>query len=324
MSIQPLIHVQSLRTYFFTPGGVVQAVDGVDFTLMPGETLGIVGESGSGKSVTSLSIMRLVSDPGEIVEGQILFNGVDLVTLDEETMRTYRGNRISMIFQQPTSCLNPVYTIGSQIIEALQIHQQLDAAAAKARAIELLHLVRLPDAEQRMNAYPHEISGGQAQRIMIAMALASNPVLLIADEPTTALDVTIQAQILELMRDLRTRINTAIMLITHDLGVIAEMADRVIVMYAGQIVESATVHQLFDQPMHPYSRALLESMPVLGEQNKTLAVIEGTVPSMVDPPQGCRFADRCRKRFDRCDSAPPLIMHQDRQVRCWLYATEGA
>lgn len=324
MSTQPLLHVQSLRTYFFTPGGVVQAVDGVDFTLMPGETLGIVGESGSGKSVTSLSIMRLVSDPGEIVEGQILFDGIDLLTLNEETMRTYRGNRISMIFQQPTSCLNPVYTIGSQIVEALQIHQQLDATAAKARAIELLHLVRLPDAEQRMNAYPHEISGGQAQRIMIAMALACNPVLLIADEPTTALDVTIQAQILELMRDLRTRINTAIMLITHDLGVIAEMADRVMVMYAGQIVESATVHQLFDQPMHPYSRALLESMPVLGEQTKTLAVIEGTVPSMVNPPEGCRFADRCHKRFARCDSAPPLIVHQDRQVRCWLYATEGA
>lgn len=324
MSTHPLLQVQSLRTYFFTPGGVVQAVDGIDFTLMPGETLGIVGESGSGKSVTSLSIMRLISDPGEIVEGQILFNGVDLVTLDEETMRTYRGNRISMIFQQPTSCLNPVYTIGSQIIEALQIHQHLDTAAANARAIELLQLVRLPDAEQRMNSYPHEISGGQAQRIMIAMALASNPVLLIADEPTTALDVTIQAQILELMRDLRTRINTAIMLITHDLGVIAEMADRVIVMYAGQVVESATVHELFEAPLHPYSHALLASMPVLGEQTQTLAVIEGTVPSMVNPPEGCRFAERCHKRFARCDSAPPLIMHQDRQVRCWLYATEGA
>ncbi|MCE2850366.1 MAG: ABC transporter ATP-binding protein [Roseiflexaceae bacterium] len=324
MSTQPLLQVQSLRTYFFTPGGVVQAVDGIDFTLMPGETLGIVGESGSGKSVTSLSIMRLVSDPGEIVEGHILFNGIDLVSLDEETMRTYRGNRISMIFQQPTSCLNPVYTVGNQIIEALQIHQNMDAATAKARAIELLQLVRLPDAAQRMNSYPHEISGGQAQRIMIAMALACNPVLLIADEPTTALDVTIQAQILELMRDLRTRINTAIMLITHDLGVIAEMADRVVVMYAGQIVESATVHQLFEAPLHPYSRALLDSMPVLGEQTQTLAVIEGTVPSMVTPPDGCRFAERCHKRFARCDSAPPLIMHQDRQVRCWLYATEGA
>lgn len=323
MTTQPLLQVQSLRTYFFTPNGVVQAVDGVTFSLMPGETLGIVGESGSGKSVTSMSIMRLISDPGEIVEGQILFNGIDMVTLDEETMRTYRGNRISMIFQQPTSCLNPVYTIGSQIIEALQIHQQLDHAVAKTRAIELLQLVRLPDATQRLNSYPHEISGGQAQRVMIAMALACNPELLIADEPTTALDVTIQAQILELMRDLRARINTAIMLITHDLGVIAEMADRVLVMYAGQIVESATVQQLFDEPLHPYSRALLASMPVLGEQTQTLAVIEGTVPSMVNPPSGCRFADRCQKRFARCDSAPPLITHQDRQVRCWLYATEG-
>ena len=325
MTNTPLLSIKDLKTYFFTPNGVVQAVDGISFDLQPGETLGIVGESGSGKSVTSLSIMGLVSDPGEIVEGQVLFNGIDLVQLPEETMRTYRGNQIAMIFQQPTSFLNPVYTIGSQITEVLQIHQKLTSDDAKKRAIELLQLVRLPDAAQRLNSYPHEISGGQAQRVMIAMALASNPELLIADEPTTALDVTIQAQILELMRDLRTTVNTAIMLITHDLGVIAEMADRVIVMYAGQIVEMADVATLFETPLHPYSQALLDSMPVLGDQsNRTLAVIEGTVPLMVNPPVGCRFADRCHTRFDRCESAPPLIVHEGRQVRCWLYAENGA
>ncbi|MEY3989465.1 MAG: hypothetical protein RI985_546 [Chloroflexota bacterium] len=322
---QPLLKVQGLKTYFFTPRGVVQAVDGIDLHLMPGETLGIVGESGSGKSVTSLSIMRLVSDPGEIVEGTIEFDGVNLLDLPEEVMRTYRGNRISMIFQQPTSCLNPVYTVGSQITETLQIHQNLSPEDAQKRAIELLKLVRLPDAEQRINSYPHEISGGQAQRIMIAMALACNPALLIADEPTTALDVTIQAQILELMRELRNTISTAIILITHDLGVIAEMADRVVVMYAGQVVESSTVHQLFDAPLHPYSTALLDSMPFLGDESgRTLEAIEGTVPMMINPPIGCRFADRCSKRFDRCDKAPPLITHEGRQVRCWLYATDGA
>jgi peptide/nickel transport system ATP-binding protein len=323
MSQSPLLRVSGLKTYFFTPGGVVQAVDGIDFEVMPGETLGIVGESGSGKSVTSLSIMRLIADPGEIVEGSIEFAGVDLVHLNEEVMRTYRGNRISMIFQQPTSCLNPVYTIGSQITEALQIHQNLEPAAAQQRAIELLKLVRLPDAEQRINSYPHEISGGQAQRIMIAMALACNPELLIADEPTTALDVTIQAQILELMRELRNTMSTSIILITHDLGVIAEMADRVIVMYAGQVVESATVHQLFDAPLHPYSQALLHSMPVLGDtEGRELMAIEGTVPMMIHPPLGCRFAERCPQRFARCDAAPPLQLHQGRQVRCWLYAEQ--
>ena len=325
MSQQPLLRVSNLHTYFFTPGGVVQAVDGIDFEVMPGETLGIVGESGSGKSVTSLSIMRLISDPGEIVEGSIEFENINLLDISEEQMRAYRGNRISMIFQQPTSCLNPVYTIGSQITEALQIHQHLSVEDAKKRAVELLKLVRLPDAEQRINTYPHEISGGQAQRVMIAMALACNPALLIADEPTTALDVTIQAQILELMRELRRTISTSIILITHDLGVIAEMADRVVVMYAGQIVESATVHQLFDEALHPYSQALLHSMPVLGEgTDRELVAIEGTVPMMINPPLGCRFADRCSKRFDRCDKQPPLVSHQGRQVRCWLYAEEGA
>jgi peptide/nickel transport system ATP-binding protein len=325
MTTAPLLSVKNLKTYFFTPGGVVQAVDDVSFELPRGATLGIVGESGSGKSVTSMSILRLISDPGEIVEGSITFAGTDILGLSEDAMRSFRGNRISMIFQQPTSCLNPVYTVGSQIAEALQIHQNLTAEQAKIRTVELLKQVRLPDAEQRMHSYPHEISGGQAQRIMIAMALACNPELLIADEPTTALDVTIQAQILELMRDLRKASNTSIMLITHDLGVIAEMADRVIVMYAGQIVEDASVHQLFEQPLHPYSLALLNSMPVLGDADaRTLQAIEGTVPMMIDPPLGCRFADRCAKRHAACDKAPPLVTHADRRVRCWLYANEGA
>jgi len=325
MTTQPLLSVKNLKTYFFTPGGVVQAVDDISFDVPLGTTLGIVGESGSGKSVTSLSIMRLIGDPGEIVEGSISFAGTDLLTLSEEQMRAYRGNRISMIFQQPTSCLNPVYTVGSQITEALQIHQNLTLEHAKIRTIELLKLVRLPDAEQRVHSYPHEISGGQAQRIMIAMALACNPELLIADEPTTALDVTIQAQILELMRELRKTVNTSIMLITHDLGVIAEMADQVIVMYAGQIVENASVYELFETPLHPYSVALLNSMPVLGDaSNRALHAIEGTVPMMIEPPLGCRFADRCTKRYDACDKAPPLVQHQGREVRCWLYASEGA
>ncbi len=325
MTNQPLLSVKNLKTYFFTPGGVVQAVDDISFEVPRGTTLGIVGESGSGKSVTSLSIMCLIGDPGEIVEGSVTFDGTDLLALSEEQMRTFRGNRISMIFQQPTSCLNPVYTVGSQITEALQIHQHMTMEQANVRAVELLKLVRLPDPEQRLNSYPHEISGGQAQRIMIAMALACNPELLIADEPTTALDVTIQAQILELMRELRKTVNTSIMLITHDLGVIAEMADRVIVMYAGQIVENASVHELFETPLHPYSVALLNSMPVLGDaSNRTLHAIEGTVPMMIDPPIGCRFADRCTKRYDACDKAPPLVQHQGREVRCWLYASDGA
>jgi peptide/nickel transport system ATP-binding protein len=312
--------VKGLKTHFFTEDGVVQAVDGVDLTLNRGETLGIVGESGSGKSVTSLSILRLIAYPGRIVEGKITFDGTDLAGLDDEAMRNIRGNRISMIFQQPTTCLNPVFRVGEQIKEALQIHQGMTGEEADKRCIELLAMVGLPDPNRRMKQYPHELSGGQAQRVMIAMALACNPELLIADEPTTALDVTIQAQILDLMRALREKIDTAIILITHDMGVVAEMADNVAVMYAGQIVEYADVQSIFADPKHPYTQGLLDSIPVMGEQREELAVIPGTVPSLIKPPQGCRFAERCAQRFEKCDEAPPLLnIEGSRQVRCWLY-----
>ncbi len=315
-----LLRVQGLKTHFDTEDGVVQAVDGVDLTLRRGETLGIVGESGSGKSVTSLSILRLIDPPGRIVAGQIMFDGIDLLTLSDEEMRLVRGNRISMIFQQPTTSLNPVFRVGDQIVEALQIHQGLSGTEANRRCVELLTMVGLPDPRRRARQYPHELSGGQCQRVMIAMALACNPELLIADEPTTALDVTIQAQILDLMRDLRTKIDTAIILITHDMGVVAEMADTVAVMYAGQIVEYADVRSLFANPKHPYTQGLLASVPVLGQVRDELAVIPGTVPSLIHPPRGCRFANRCSHRFERCDEPIELLAMEDqRQTRCWLY-----
>jgi peptide/nickel transport system ATP-binding protein len=314
------LRVQGLKTYFFTDEGIVQAVDGIDFVLRRGETLGIVGESGCGKSVTSLSIMRLVDVPGQIVAGQVFFDEVDLLTLSEEQMRSIRGNRIAMVFQQPTTYLNPVFRVGDQVIESLQIHQGLSEQEATQRCIQLFSRVGLPDPARRLRQYPHELSGGQCQRVMIAMALACNPELLIADEPTTALDVTIQAQILDLMSALREQIDTAIMLITHDMGVIAEMADQVAVMYAGQIVEYADVRSIFADPKHPYTQGLLSSMPVLGDVREELNVIPGVVPSLVNPPHGCRFANRCPHRFERCDQDPPLITLEDkRQVRCWLY-----
>ncbi len=314
------LHVQGLKTYFFTDDGVVHAVDGVDFSLRRGETLGIVGESGCGKSVTSLSIMRLIDAPGQIVAGQVIFDEVDLLTLSEEQMRAMRGNRIAMVFQQPTTYLNPVFKVGDQVIESLKIHQGMTSEEATRRCIELFTMVGLPDPARRINQYPHELSGGQCQRVMIAMALACNPELLIADEPTTALDVTIQAQILDLMHVLREQIDTAIILITHDMGVIAEMADRVAVMYAGQIVEYADVQSIFADPKHPYTQGLLASIPVLGEVRDELSVIPGVVPSLVNPAPGCRFANRCPHRFQRCDEDPPLIELEDkRQVRCWLY-----
>ncbi len=315
-----LLRVRGLKTYFETEEGAVQAVDGVDLTLRRGEMLGIVGESGSGKSVTSLSIMRLIQSPGKIVAGEILFDGNNLLQANEDQMRKIRGNRISMIFQQPTTSLNPVFRVGDQIIEALQIHQGLTVEEARQRCIELLGMVGLPDPARRLRQYPHELSGGQCQRVMIAMALACNPELLIADEPTTALDVTIQAQILDLMKDLREKIDTAIILITHDMGVVAEMADTVAVMYAGQIVEYADVRSLFTDPKHPYTQGLLASVPVLGQTREELAVIPGTVPGLINPPQGCRFANRCAHRFERCDEPIELLEKEDkRQVRCWLY-----
>jgi peptide/nickel transport system ATP-binding protein len=315
-----LLRVEGLKTYFYTEGGVVQAVDGIDLLLRRGETLGIVGESGSGKSVTSLSILRLVSHPGKIAAGKITFDGIDILALDEESMRKIRGNRISMIFQQPTTSLNPVFKVGEQIVEALEIHQGLSGNEAEKRSIELLTMVGLPDPARRSKQYPHELSGGQCQRVMIAMALACNPELLIADEPTTALDVTIQAQILDLMRELREKIDTSIILITHDMGVVAEMADSVAVMYAAQIVETADVQSIFADPKHPYTQGLLASMPVLGEIRDELEVIPGVVPSLVNPPKGCRFADRCSKRFEKCDQPTPFFeLEGGRKVRCWLY-----
>jgi len=322
----PLLQVQNLKTYYFTDDGVVRAVDGVDFEVYPGEVLGLVGESGCGKSVTSLSIMGLIDPPGRIMEGKVLFDGKNLLEIPEKEMAQVRGRNISMIFQQPQTSLNPVFTIGEQISEVLKIHSTLSKQELQRRTLELLQMVGIPDAHRKFNAYPHEMSGGQAQRVMIAMALALNPQLLIADEPTTALDVTIQAQILDLMRELRNRTGTAVILITHDLGVIAEMADRVAVMYAGRIVEQADVNTLFNNPHHPYTQGLIESVPVLGQLKEELATIPGNVPNLVDLPPGCRFAPRCTAREDYgleiCNQIEPdlrSVEKPDHLVRCWLY-----
>lgn len=321
----PLLKVKNLKTYFYTEDGVVKAVDGVDFHVFPGEVLGLVGESGCGKSVTSLSIMRLIGVPGKIIEGEILFEDKDLVKATEQEMMQVRGNRISMIFQQPQSALNPVFRAGDQISEVLNIHQRFGREAGRQRAIEMLKLVGIPEPERRAESYPHELSGGMAQRVMIAMALACAPDLLIADEPTTALDVTIQAQILDLMRELRTKTGSAVILITHDLGVIAEMADRVAVMYAGEIVEESPVAGLFDDPHHPYTIGLIGSVPVLGEVRESLDVIPGSVPNLVDLPPGCRFAPRCQARVEHglsvCTEHRPSLVTVSpvHKVRCWLY-----
>jgi peptide/nickel transport system ATP-binding protein len=309
----PLLAIEDLQTHFFTRDGVVRAVDGVSYAVEAGETLAVVGESGCGKSVTALSILRLVpSPPGRIVGGAILFEGVDLLQIGEGEMRRIRGNEISMIFQEPMTSLNPVLTVSRQITETLILHQGLTARAAAARAIEMLRLVRIPEPERRARQYPHELSGGMRQRVMIAMALACHPKLLIADEPTTALDVTIQAQILDLMRELKSEIGAAIILITHDLGVVAEMAQRVVVMYAGRKVEEAPVGDLFRRPQHPYTLGLLASVPRLGAtlgraEPPRLAEIPGTVPSLRDPIVGCAFAPRCAYATERCSrEAPPL------------------
>lgn len=322
---QPLLEVKGLKTYFFTEDGVVKAVDGVDFEVYPGEVLGLVGESGCGKSVTSFSILRLVGSPGRIVDGQILFEGKDLLKVSKSEMVDIRGNRISMIFQQPQSSLNPVFQVGAQIGEVFQIHEKFSKEKSVKEAVELLQLVGIPDPGSKAKAYPHEMSGGQAQRVMIAMALALKPRLLIADEPTTALDVTIQAQILDLMRGLREKMGTSVILITHDLGVIAEMADRVAVMYAGRIVEHTDVNTLFEKPMHPYTQGLIGSIPVLGEVREALDVIPGNVPNLVNLPPGCRFAPRCRAReqygLEICTRIEPDLfpVGQAHTVRCWLY-----
>jgi len=312
MTASRLLEIEDLRTHFFTRDGVVRAVDGVSLHVDEGETLAIVGESGCGKSITSLSILRLVpSPPGRIVSGSIRFAGRDLLALSEAEMREIRGNEISMIFQEPMTSLNPVLTIGRQIGETLRLHQRLDRKAALARAVEMLRLVHIPEPERRIAQYPHELSGGMRQRVMIAMALACNPKLLIADEPTTALDVTIQAQILDLMRELKARIGAAIVLITHDLGVVAEMAARVVVMYAGRKVEEAPVEALFRSPRHPYTAGLLASVPKLGSslsgEAHRLADIPGTVPSLREEIVGCAFAPRCAWATELCRRvAPPF------------------
>ncbi len=322
---EPLLQVTNLKTYFYTEDGIVKAVDGVDFYVRPGEVMGLVGESGCGKSVTSLSIMRLISPPGKIVEGSILFQGQDLAAATEEQMIKVRGNRISMIFQQPQTALNPVFRVGEQIAEVLSVHQGMGKTPGEARAVELLQMVGIPAPARRAQAYPHELSGGQAQRVMIAMGLACLPQLLIADEPTTALDVTIQAQILDLMRNLRQNTNTAIILITHDLGVVAEMCERVAVMYAGQIVEEAPVGPLFEEPLHPYTQGLIGSIPILGKLKDRLEVIPGSVPNLVNLPPGCRFAPRCRAREEHgleiCTRQEPTLqtVSAGHTVRCWLY-----
>ena len=324
-----LLKVEDLRTYFFTDDGVVKAVDRVTYQVRMGEVFGLVGESGCGKTVSALSLLRLIDPPGRIVGGTVVFRGQHLEGLSEQQMTDLRGSQISMIFQQPQSSLNPVFSVGEQISEVLRIHLGMKRQQAWQRAGELLHSVGIPDAEARLRSYPHELSGGQAQRVMIAMALACSPALLIADEPTTALDVTIQAQILDLMRELRTKLGTAIILITHDLGVVAEMADRVAVMYAGQIVEQTDVETLFARPLHPYTQGLIASIPVLGRVQERLEVIPGSVPNLIDLPVGCRFAPRCRSRVEYgltiCERVDPDFIQREEEhaVRCWLYQSQG-
>lgn len=318
----PLLEVTDLRTYFDTEAGTARAVDGVSFAIEEGEVLGIVGESGSGKSVTSLSLMRLVPEPpGRIQPGSsVRFRGTELLELDEERMRRVRGNEIAMIFQEPMTSLNPVYPVGEQIAEALRYHKGLGKRAAWARAVELLGLVGIPDPEQRARAYPHQLSGGMRQRVMIAIAISCEPKLLIADEPTTALDVTIQAQILDLLAELRERLGMAMILITHDLGVVAEVCDRVLVMYAGQVMEEADVDTLFRDPRHPYTEGLLRAIPRLGQPVERLAVIPGVVPSATAWPVGCRFHPRCPYGWELCVDAHPGLFEAGvgHASRCWL------
>ena len=317
---EPLLRIENLQTHFFTDDGVVRAVDGVSYEIGPGETLAVVGESGSGKSVTALSILKLIpSPPGRIVGGRILFRGRDLVPAPAEEMRRIRGKEISMIFQEPMTSLNPVYTCGEQIIETIVLHEKVDRKEARARAIAMLKLVGIPLPEQRVDEYPHQMSGGMRQRVMIAMALACRPAILIADEPTTALDVTIQAQILELLKRLQAELGMAVLLITHDLGVVAETADRVAVMYAGQVVEYCESRAAFRRTLHPYTGGLLASLPRLGGQRETLRVIPGTVPNPARFPPACRFHPRCPVVQDRCrlHDPPVLTFDGDHLSRCW-------
>lgn len=322
-----LLEVKNLKTYFYKKKTVIPAVDGVDLKINKGETLAIVGESGSGKSITSLSIMKLVPSPaGKIVEGEIILDGRNLVDLSEAEMCKVRGNDISMIFQEPMTSLNPVLTVGEQITEVLMYHQKMTKAESTKKAIEMLELVGFSRAAELINDYPHRLSGGMRQRVMIAIAMSCNPKLLIADEPTTALDVTIQAQILDLMKDLSNKFDTSILLITHDLGVVSEVADKIVVMYGGQVVEQSPVDDLFDEPLHPYTVGLMNSIPAIEGEIERLQSIEGNVPSPENMPKGCRFAPRCSKAFDRCFAEAPQLkqMGKERAVRCFLYDDEGA
>ena len=318
-----LLEVKDLATHFFTQDGVVKAVDGISYNLAEGEVLGVVGESGCGKSVHALSIMRLVANPpGRTVGGEILFEGEDLLNMDDSEMRHIRGNRIAMVFQEPMTSLNPVLTIGRQLTETLELHQNMDRQEARARAAELLQTVGIPDAESRLSDYPHQFSGGMRQRVMIAMALSCNPRLIIADEPTTALDVTIQAQILELMRDLAEEFGTAMVIITHNLGVVARYAHRVVVMYAGKIVETGTAHDIYRNPRHPYTLALLNSVPRLDATERVrLDAIQGQAPDLVDLPQGCSFAPRCKYAYERCTQETPILVETDTNhtSACWRH-----
>jgi peptide/nickel transport system ATP-binding protein/oligopeptide transport system ATP-binding protein len=324
---EPLLSIENLKTQFFTDDGVIRAVDGVDLYIHPGETLAVVGESGCGKSVTALSVMRLIqSPPGRIVDGSIRFGGMELTGLDDEAMRRIRGSRISMIFQEPMTSLNPVFRAGFQVAEAISLHHQVSSSEAMAAAVEMMSKVGIPDPARRAQEYPHQLSGGMRQRVMIAMALACNPELMIADEPTTALDVTIQAQILDLMNALKDDFGAAIMLITHDLGVVAEMAQRVVVMYTGQVVEQAQVKDLFADPKHPYTIGLMRSIPDLAQPvpgDRMLPTIEGTVPSLLDLPEGCNFSRRCPQVMERCrQKTPPLFeLNGGHLVRCWLHGS---
>lgn len=315
-----LLEVSGLKTYFQDRKGQVPAVDGVDFILRKGETLGIVGESGCGKSVTSMSILHLLPPKGRIVDGTIRFKGRDITHLPPAEMAKLRGKEIAMIFQEPMTSLNPVYTVGYQISEMILRHEKVSKKEARARAVEMLRLVNIPAPEKRIDEYPHELSGGMRQRVMIAMALSCNPELLIADEPTTALDVTIQAQILDLMRTLKQTLNTSIMMITHDLGVVAEMSDYVLVMYAGMVMEYSDVRSLFADPLHPYTQGLLKALPRMGESQEKLYVIDGVVPSLYELPTGCRFWPRCAYATERCKhEIPALYEVEGRKIRCFRY-----
>ncbi|MFK9090356.1 ABC transporter ATP-binding protein [Bacillus salipaludis] len=320
-----ILEVKGLKTHFFTKRGVSKAVDGIDFTLHKGETLGIVGESGCGKSMTSLSILRLIpSPPGKIAGGQVLFKGKDLVTMSEDEIRKIRGNEISMIFQEPMTSLNPVIPVGEQIAEAIRLHQKMGRKAAWEKAVEMLKLVGIPSPEKRAKQEPFQLSGGMRQRVMIAMALACTPEVLIADEPTTALDVTIQAQILDLIKDLQNKLGMGVIMITHDLGVVAETCDTVAVMYAGNIIEHAPTEKIFADPKHPYTQGLLESLPKIHEDQDELQTIEGSVPSPYNMPVGCRFASRCPYQQAICHQQQPELIEQNDgvKVRCWMYTDQ--